>query len=46
MEIIEENIKLLLQGGAVEEPQEYCDFTLEEQNEANGLLIEKIIQVL
>ncbi|KAL7647394.1 UNVERIFIED_CONTAM: hypothetical protein RMT77_000990 [Armadillidium vulgare] len=35
MEIIEENIKLLLQGGAVEEPQEYCDFTLEEQNEAN-----------
>lgn len=39
MEIIEENIKLLLQGGAVEEPQEYCDFTLEEQNEANGLLI-------
>lgn len=36
MEVIEENIKFLLQGGAVDENQEYCDFSLEEQNEANG----------
>ncbi|XP_064094998.1 8-oxo-dGDP phosphatase NUDT18-like isoform X2 [Macrobrachium nipponense] len=33
MDSIEENIGLLLQGKDIEESQEFCDFTLEDQNE-------------
>lgn len=38
MERVEENIRRLLDGRAVEDCQDLCDFTLEEQNEATGNL--------
>ena len=34
MENIEKNVVLLLNGKDAEEPQDFCDFTLEDQNEA------------
>ncbi|XP_032787230.2 8-oxo-dGDP phosphatase NUDT18 isoform X1 [Daphnia magna] len=34
MENIEKNVILLLNGKDTEEPQDFCDFTLEDQNEA------------
>ncbi len=34
METIEKNVVLLLNGKDAEEPQDFCDFTLEDQNEA------------
>ncbi|EFX70574.1 8-oxo-dGDP phosphatase NUDT18-like isoform X3 [Daphnia pulex] len=34
MENIEKNVVLLLNGRDAEEPQDFCDFTLEDQNEA------------
>lgn len=37
MDGVEENIKRLLDGQALEDCQELCDFTLEEQNEATGI---------
>jgi len=33
METINPNLNLLLNGQDIEEPQDYCDFSLEEQNE-------------
>ncbi|KAG1701177.1 8-oxo-dGDP phosphatase NUDT18 [Nymphon striatum] len=33
MESIEQNINILLDGGLIEEPQEFCDFSLDEQIE-------------
>nr|XP_027209633.1 8-oxo-dGDP phosphatase NUDT18-like [Penaeus vannamei] len=36
MDSIEGNIKLLLQGKEIEESQEFCDFTLDDQNEVTG----------
>ncbi|KAK7063054.1 putative Nudix hydrolase [Halocaridina rubra] len=36
MDSIEENIKLILQGKDIEESQEFCDFTLEDQNEVTA----------
>jgi hypothetical protein len=38
MDRVEENIRLLLDGRALEDSQDLCDFTLEEQNEAIGNL--------
>lgn len=38
MDRIEENIRRLLDGRALEDSQDLCDFTLEEQNEAAGNL--------
>ena len=39
METIEKNVSLLLNGQDAEESQEFCDFTLEDQNEAAGLYL-------
>lgn len=36
MDSIEENVRLLLQGKSIDESQEFCDFTLEDQNELTG----------
>ena len=36
METIEKNVNLLLNGQDAEEVQDFCDFTLEDQNEAAG----------
>ncbi|XP_047500922.1 8-oxo-dGDP phosphatase NUDT18-like [Penaeus chinensis] len=36
MDSIEGNIKLLLQGKEIEESQEFCDFTLDDQNEVTA----------
>ncbi len=36
METIEKNVILLLDGKDAEEAQDFCDFTLEDQNEAAG----------
>ncbi|MPC15466.1 hypothetical protein E2C01_008257 [Portunus trituberculatus] len=36
MDSIEGNIRLLLQGKEVEESQDFCDFTLQDQNEVTG----------
>ena len=36
METIIPNLQLLLNGLDIEEPQDYCDFSLEEQNEIAG----------
>ncbi|CAL4133525.1 unnamed protein product [Meganyctiphanes norvegica] len=36
MDSIEGNIKLLLQGKPIEESQEFCDFSLEDQNEVTA----------
>ena len=36
METIERNVALLLSGKDAEEVQDFCDFTLEDQNEAAG----------
>ncbi|XP_071541714.1 8-oxo-dGDP phosphatase NUDT18-like isoform X3 [Panulirus ornatus] len=36
MDSVEGNIKLLLQGKDIEESQEYCDFTLHDQNEVTA----------
>lgn len=36
MDSIEDNVKLLMQGKSVEESQEFCDFTLEDQNDLTG----------
>jgi hypothetical protein len=38
MDRVEENIRRLLDGRALEDSQDLCDFTLEEQNEATGNL--------
>jgi len=34
MDLIQEQLRLLLEGRPYEEPEEFCDFTLAEQNEA------------
>ena len=39
MDRIEDNVKRLLNGDAMKETQEFCDFTLEAQNEATGIQI-------
>jgi hypothetical protein len=39
MDRIEDNVKRLLNGDAMKETQEFCDFTLEAQNEATGIHI-------
>jgi hypothetical protein len=36
MDRVEENVRRLLNGQALEDCQDLCDFTLEEQNEATG----------
>lgn len=36
MDSIEGNIRLLLQGKEIEESQDFCDFTLQDQNEVTG----------
>lgn len=36
MDTIERNVALLLSGKDAEEAQDFCDFTLEDQNEAAG----------
>ncbi|KAG0711971.1 8-oxo-dGDP phosphatase NUDT18 [Chionoecetes opilio] len=36
MDSIEENIRLLLQGKEIEESQDFCDFTLQDQNEVTA----------
>lgn len=36
METINPNLILLLNGQDIEEAQDYCDFSLEEQNEIAG----------
>lgn len=38
MDRVEENIRRLLDGRALEDSHDLCDFTLEEQNEATGNL--------
>lgn len=38
MDRVEENIRRLLDGRAIEDSGDLCDFTLEEQNEAIGNL--------
>jgi hypothetical protein len=38
MDRVEENIRRLLDGLALEDSEDLCDFTLEEQNEAIGNL--------
>jgi len=38
MDRVEENIRHLLDGQALEDSHDLCDFTLEEQNEATGNL--------
>ena len=38
MDRVEENIRCLLDGRALEDSHDLCDFTLEEQNEATGSL--------
>lgn len=38
MENTEKNLVLLLNGKDAEEPQDFCDFTLEDQNEAASKL--------
>lgn len=37
MENIEKNVVLLLNGKDAEESQDFCDFTLEDQNEAASI---------
>jgi hypothetical protein len=36
MDRIEENVRRLLNGEELQESQEFCDFSLEAQNEATG----------
>lgn len=39
MESIEKNVILLLNGKDAEELQDFCDFTLEDQNEAASKIL-------
>lgn len=43
MDRIEDNVKRLLNGDAMKETQEFCDFTLEAQNEATGIHISVLL---
>ena len=36
MDSVEENIRSLLQGDGSDEPDNYCDFSLDDQNEVTG----------
>ena len=39
MDSIESNIRLILDGKTVDEGQEFCDFSLEAQNQVTGMLL-------